>query len=346
MHKEVILVTGACGRIGSSLVKRLGKHYKIVGFELLKALYASSSEELVPMDISSEESVHQAFEHILHFYGSRIKAVVHLAAHYSFSHTGYDKYQTITIEGTKRLLKALRKFHVEQFLFSSTMLVHAPTAPGIKITEHSPLLPKWAYPQSKVTTEKIIQEERRNIPSVILRIAGVYDDLCHSIPIANQIQRIYEKKWEAHLFAGNIHHGASFLHMEDLVEAICLTIHKKAALPEETVLLLGEKNTLSYAELQNQISSLLFGHPLKTFSIPKPLAKAGAWIQTQILRKKQFIQPWMIDFADDHYELDISKAEHLLSWKPRKNIKETLPLMVQALLQEPYKWYKTNGLSS
>ena len=61
-EKEVVLITGSCGRIGSSLVRRLGKQYRIVGFELLKALYASENEELVPVDLSSDESVHQAFK--------------------------------------------------------------------------------------------------------------------------------------------------------------------------------------------------------------------------------------------------------------------------------------------
>ncbi len=56
----------------------------MVGFELLKAFYASANEELVPCDISSDESVQQALTHIRHFYGNTIHAVIHLAAYYSF----------------------------------------------------------------------------------------------------------------------------------------------------------------------------------------------------------------------------------------------------------------------
>ena len=94
-------------------------------------------------------------------------------------------------------------------------------------TKNRHVLPKWAYPRSKVATEALIRELRGTIPTVILRIAGVYDDECHSIPIARQIQRIYEKKLESHLFAGNLRSGASFLHMDDLVEAILLCIEQQ-----------------------------------------------------------------------------------------------------------------------
>ena len=70
--KGVILVTGSCGRIGAECCKKLGNEFNIVGFELLKALYASSNEELVPCDISSDESVAQALAHVRNFYGNRM----------------------------------------------------------------------------------------------------------------------------------------------------------------------------------------------------------------------------------------------------------------------------------
>ncbi len=124
--KGVVLVTGSCGRIGAAIVRKLGEDFNMVGFELLKAFYASAHEELVPCDISSDESVHQALTHIRNFYGNRISAVIHLAAYYSFSEQDSDLYNKITVEGTRRLLRGLQSFHVEQFIFSSTMLVHAP----------------------------------------------------------------------------------------------------------------------------------------------------------------------------------------------------------------------------
>lgn len=344
-EKEVILITGACGRIGSSLVKRLGKKYRIIGFELLKALYASANEELVPMDISSDESVHQAFTHIKHFYGHRIAAVIHLAAYYSFDQKESPLYKKITIDGTRRLLDALKGFEVGQFIFSSTMLVHEPSKPGQKINENWPVNPTWGYPKSKVETEKMIDAKKGSIPVVIMRIAGVYDDACHSIPISHQIQRIYEKQFESHFFAGNPSHGAAFLHMEDLVNAIELTVEKRKELPQNLVVEIGEETTLSYDALQRQISSLLFGKEIKTYRLPKWVAKIGAWVETLIpFKAPSFIKPWMIQYADDHYELDCSRAKEILGWKIKHSLDKTLPKIIDDLKKDPIKWYKENQL--
>lgn len=346
MEKEVIIVTGSCGRIGANVVKKLGSDYRIVGFELLKAIYASSNEELVPVDLSSDESVHQAFTHIRNFYGNKIASVIHLAAYYSFDQKHSDLYDKITVKGTERLLKALQEFEVEQFIFSSTMLVHSPCKPGQKINEEWPVEPKWDYPLSKVRTEKLIHELRGNIPSVILRIAGVYDDKCHSIPISHQIQRIYEKKLESRLFSGDITHGAAFLHMEDLIESIVKAVQLRKKLPPELVLLIGEPSTMSYDQLQRRISSLLFHQEFTTIRIPKPVARMGSWVQCHIpFIKPPFIKPWMIDLADDHYVLDISRAENILGWHPRHSIDQTLPLMIDQLKANPTQWYKDNQLT-
>lgn len=343
--KGVILVTGSCGRIGRAVVKRLGSSYRMVGFELMKAFYASANEELVPCDLTSDESVHQALNHVRSFYGNKITAVIHLAAYYSFSHPHSELYNKITVEGTRRLLRALRGFHVEQFIFSSTMLVHAPCQPGQKINEESQIKPLWAYPLSKVKTEQVIREERQNIPTAILRIAGVYDNECHLIPLAHQIQRIYEHQLNAHLYAGDVTHGSDYMHMDDLVEAIVHCIDKRKELPVESVFLIGEGKTYSYDYLQRRISSLLFNKEFQTHSLPKNLAKFGAWFENLIpFKEKEFIQPWMIDLADAHYELDIARAKQALQWAPTRSLDKTLPLMINLLKHDPIAWYKNNEL--
>lgn len=344
-NKGVILITGACGRIGSSLIKALGSQYNLVGFELLQAFYASANEELVPCDLASDESVQQALTHVRDFYGSHITCVIHLAAYYSFVNKNSPLYDKITVEGTRRLLKGLQNFTVEQFIFSSTMLVHAPCLPGEKIDEEWPLSGNWGYPESKIKTEEVIHKERGKIPCVNLRIAGVYDDHCHSIPISNQIQRIYENQLNAHLFAGDISHGADFMHMDDLVSAIVKCIEKRKELGPEETFILGEGTTYSYAYLQKRISTLLFNKEIHTYAMPKPIAKVGAWAQGLIpFGEKSFIHPWMIDLADEHYELDIAKAKKMLGWQPSHSLDKTLPIMIADLKADPIAWYKKNEL--
>jgi nucleoside-diphosphate-sugar epimerase len=341
MHKEIILVTGVCGRIGVRVFQRLKEEYQVVGFDKGPC---SPGKDFVVVDLSEEESVERAFAQVRQAYGNRIASVIHLAAYYSFDEQHSPLYDKVTVQGTERLLKALGDFEVDQFIFSSTMLVHAPCKPGHPITEDSPVKPNWDYPLSKVKTEKAIHQLRGKMSTVILRIAGVYDDHSHSIPISHQIQRIYENQLEAHVFSGNIHHGAAFLHMDDLVDAIARVVKMRKELPAELTLLIGEPETLSYDQLQRKISHLVRGKSIRTFRVPKLIAKMGAWVLG--LFGNPFIKPWMIDLADDHYELNISRARKYLGWTPRHSLESTLPKMIEELKADPDGWYKLNSLEN
>jgi len=340
-----ILVTGSSGRIGKSVIQRLGGKYPIVGFDVAAPHHKNDNMEFIKVDLTSSKEVEDGLELARAKYGSHIISVIHLAAYYSFSEENSPLYQAITIEGTLRLLEAVKKFQTEQFLFSSTQLVYAPCKIGETINEQSPILPKWAYPKSKAITENLIHEHRGNIPTVILQIAECYDDRCHSIPIVNQIQRIYEKKFTSRIYAGDISHGNPFLHFDDLAEAIWLAVEKRTILPSEIKLLIGENKTMSYDEIQREICSQLGEKEFNTFQIPKWLAKMGAWfLNHNPFVKNPFIKPWMIDLADDHYGLDISLAHDELDWWPKNFVGDVIPKMIQSLKSNPYDWYKTNQL--
>ena len=66
---------------------------------------------------------------------------MHLAAYYDFLGEPSPKYDEITVRGTGRMLRGLHEldFQVEQFIFSSTMLVHRPAEPGQLIDEDWPI---------------------------------------------------------------------------------------------------------------------------------------------------------------------------------------------------------------
>jgi nucleoside-diphosphate-sugar epimerase len=340
-----LIVTGSSGRIGSALIDRLGESYTEIGFDREGPPHPPpETEHVIDCDLSSDESVWAALDEVRRLGHKRITSVIHLAAYYSFSGKPSPFYEQVTVHGTERLLHGLRDFEVEQFIFSSTMLVHAPCEPGECIDEEWPLKPKWDYPKSKVATEQLIVRERGNVPVVFLRIAGVYDDHGHSIPIVQQIQRIYEQRFIGHIFSGNITHGAAFVHMEDMVEALVLAVEHRKELPHVTTLLIGEPDTLSYDELQRTISLRLHGTEWRTYPIPKTFAKVGSWLLNVLPGADPFIKPWMIDIADDHYVLDISRARTLLGWEPRHSLRNTLPTILAKLKANPIAWYRENNL--
>ncbi len=344
--KDTILITGSSGRIGYPLAKRLSESFNVVGFDRRAPSHPPPSAECLYVDLTSDESLRRGLQAIRELHGSRIASVIHLAAYYDFSGAPSPLYEEVTVRGTERLLRMLQDFEVEQFIFSSTDLVYAPSAPGQRINEESPLDPKWPYPKSKVETEKVIHAGRGNIPTVILRIAGVYDDLCHSIPLAQQIQRIYEHDITAYLFPGNISNGRqAFAHNEDVLDAILSAVARRRELPPEVTLLIGESESLSYDELQRAFGQLIHSVAWKTRAIPRPFAKVGAWAQEKLpLGRPPFIKPWMIDLANDNFELDITRARTVLGWEPKHSLRDTLPKMAPALKADPLAWYRENEI--
>lgn len=343
-NREVILITGASGRIGFKCAEYFSREYQVVGFDIF--LVGSLPDvEFIAVDMATDESVKEGLDYVLKKYGNKIAAVVHLAAYYSFASKNSSNYDRITVRGTQRLLAGLKQFTVDQFIFSSTMLVYKPTAPGIKITEDSPVLPTWGYPISKVKTEALIHEERGNISTVNLRIAGVYDDQCHSIPLSNQLQRIYENQLEAHFFPGDVTHGAAYVHMDDVIEAIALCVEKRKKLPPELTVIIAEDVTFSTDDLQRMMQRLIFGREWKTWRIPKWFAKMGAWAQEHLpFMHPSFIKPWMIDYAEDHYEFDITRAKTVLGWQPKNRVDKLIPKWVNEIKKDAQMWYDENKL--
>ncbi|MGB4859196.1 MAG: heavy metal-binding domain-containing protein, partial [Dokdonella sp.] len=343
---DIVLVTGSNGRIGSAVMQRLRRRFdNVVGLDRKAPGPPPPDCVAIPVDITSDESMREGLRVLRAHHGARIATVVHLAAYYDFLGKPSPLYEQVTVEGTRRLLRGLQDgFEVGQFIFASTMLVHRPGEPGLLITEDSPIGPTWAYPKSKVRTEDVINNERGAISTVILRLAGVYDDDCHSPPLAHQIQRIYERQLAGHLYSGETSHGQSFVHMDDVVDAVELAVDRHATLPAESVVLIGEPETLSYDELQHSFSRLIHGESWETHNVPRVIAKTGAWLQDQIPGQDPFIKPWMIDRANDHYALDITRAHALLNWVPQHSLRETLPKMVAALKADPIAWYREQGL--
>ncbi|MGH2349365.1 MAG: NAD-dependent epimerase/dehydratase family protein [bacterium] len=345
-QRGTILVTGSSGFLGYDVARRLSASFDVVGFDRRAPSHPPPTAECLYVDITTDASLARGLDAVRTRHGAHLASVCHFAAYYDFSGAPSPQYEQVTVEGTRRLLRMLReRFTVEQFVFSSTMLVHAPTAPGRPINEDSPLQPKWAYPASKLRTEAMLRGERGDVPVVILRIAGVYNDLGHSAMLPHQIQRIYERTPEAYVFPGDLTHGQAMLHLDDVVDLYERLAARRNELPAELMLLAGEPETLGYGRLQEMIGSQLHGEKWVTRPIPKWLAKAGAFLQDRLpLNGKPYIKPWMIDLADDHFELDISRAKTALGWTPTRSLRTAVSKITAALLADPWAWYRENEL--
>jgi nucleoside-diphosphate-sugar epimerase len=345
--RPLVIVTGGSGLLGSRLVERLHTDHDVVVFDLQGDPTSPVDVDYVCTDLTSDESVGRALQRLKEFHGEQIASVVHLAAYYDFAGGDSDLYDKITVDGTRRLLEALRPFDVEQFVFSSTMLVHEPTEPGEEIDESDTVTESWPYPTSKVRTEAVIDEHRDVSRSqVIVRIAGAYDEDGHSPPITNQIKRIDGKWPTSHFYPADPEVGQAFVHVDDAVDALVRVVERRDRLPARYPVLIGEPDTVGYGELQDVIACALHGKPWRTFEVPPLLAKVGAWVREKNpFGEDPFIRSWMIDRASDNYDLDITSAVEHLGWRPEHRVADVVPVMVQRLQEDREGWYRRNDLT-
>ena len=137
---DVVIITGSSGYIGSAVIEKLADRYRVIGFDRELSPHPPPAAECICIDLTSDASVEAAFSRVRVAYGGRIASVVHLAAYFDLTGEPNPKYEEITVGGTERLLHALQAFDVEQFVFASTMLVHAPGKPGQRSTRTHPLI--------------------------------------------------------------------------------------------------------------------------------------------------------------------------------------------------------------
>jgi nucleoside-diphosphate-sugar epimerase/uncharacterized membrane protein len=349
--RPIVLVTGALGAIGSALTSALKDRYRVVGLDRDE----SDVADFIQGDLTCDDSMTLAFRRLRDGYGDRIAAVIHLAAYFDFTGEDSPLYGAVNVAGTRLLLHGLRDFSVGRFIYSGTMLVHQPCEPGQRITEDTPLAPKWPYPQSKAATEKVIEEEAGDIPYLLLHLAGLYDDGTAVPTLSHQIARIYERSLKSRHYTGDLHVGQSFVHVDDMIDAFVRAVDRRDELPPRATLLIGEPDAMGYGALQNEIGRLLHdSERWTTFTVPKSVARAAAWVEEKSepvvpdvidQGEKPFIRPFMVDMADDHYALDISRARDLLGWEPRHWIGDELPRLAQSLKDDPMGWYARNGIT-
>ncbi len=335
LAKEVIVITGCSGRIGRrALQKFADPRFLVFGLDLMPPQAACGNFTFIACDISNPSEVQAAFSKI----PKEISTLIHLAVYANYGPGNWPLYENINTKGTEHLLAEIKKAKVDQFIFGSSILVYRPCGVGQKIKEHWPLDPSWEYPRSLILVEEILKKNHGDMSLVLFRIGQGYDELCHSYMLSKEIQKIYEQRTSAIFFPGNPAHATSYVHFDDVADALWLTVQRRSTLPKEMPVIISESERISYGDVEGIIGRLCHGEEVKPWSIPKWLEKLG------IKAFETDITEWMIDHIDLNYACDTGFAQERLGWVPRHTFKQTLPKMIGALIDNPRNWYRENGL--
>jgi nucleoside-diphosphate-sugar epimerase len=196
-----ILITGATGKVGSRLAKRLAQRgHNVRGLVRDPSRAAGLPEaaiELVRGDLLDGSSLAAAVR--------GVDAVVHCAAF--FRGATAEQAHAVNDLGTRHLAAAARDHAVERFVFTSTGLVYGSTG-GRLASEDDPCAPAAPYPVSKLAAERFLLA-LDGLDVRVLRLPFVYGDGDPHIAEAIPMMRSYSPA-----------HRMSLAHHVDVAQAV------------------------------------------------------------------------------------------------------------------------------
>lgn len=244
-----ILVTGGCGMIGSTLVKRLVKEgndvYVIDNLWRGKLDYLNDENGIAVIDLDTHfYNLDLSVQGIANELINSMQYVIHLAdivagIDYVFNNQGSLFRQNNLINSN--VINACRiagKDRIKGFVYVGTAcsfpLTRQNTLDVIPLIEEElfPALPESGYGWSKLMgqIETDFLEKETGIPCSILMFHNVYGSPCDFGERSQVIPALIRKainypKEPFHVWGSGLQ-GRAFIHVNDIVNALCLTLKK------------------------------------------------------------------------------------------------------------------------
>jgi UDP-glucuronate 4-epimerase len=315
--KEVALVTGAAGFIGSHLAEQLvHSGYRVIGLDSfddyydtsikwdnIRALQSEEDFQLEQGDMRDTTLVARLFsEH-------NISVVAHLAARAGVRPSLEQPllYQDVNIGGTINLLEASRTSGVKKFIFASSSSVYG-SDHKVPFSEDAHVdAPVAPYATSKIAAELYCRTYNHlyNLPVVVLRFFTVYGPRQRPEMAIHRFVRMVDNGEEITLFGEDTRRDYTYI--DDIISGIEAGIAYKGE--SFQIFNLGGGRNISLGYLMELIE--------------------------ETLEKKARIKHCPLPAGELAITMaDISKAGSLLSYQPKTSIEEGIPLFVQ--------WYSEN----
>ncbi|MBK8023110.1 MAG: NAD(P)-dependent oxidoreductase [Chloroflexi bacterium] len=162
-----ILVTGANGRIGSTLVKYLQQNgHWVRGLDVSEPPSGAMPDDMVTGSLLDLGALDRALD--------GVDAVAHLAALMTWHAKDNQRLFETNVTGTFQLLQAAKSRPLSRFVFASSGEVYPELNPRqLPITEDHPTLPNSPYGMSKFLGEQMVRNigEQTGMPYTILRFS-------------------------------------------------------------------------------------------------------------------------------------------------------------------------------
>ncbi|MDO3385011.1 NAD-dependent epimerase/dehydratase family protein [Gilvimarinus sp. SDUM040013] len=301
MTEVNVLVTGAQGFIGSSLIKSLSNgQYAVAGA-------SHSLTDSAQLQLRAGESVAE-LAHKLKGY----TAIIHTAglAHIAKPDARQVKeFYHVNVGFTEKLAIAAGAAGVTHFIFLSSIGVNG-NGVSRHYTEHDEPAPVSAYAESKMMAEQTLWQAAREsaLKVTVLRLPLVYGLGCKGN--MRSLLRFVNSGFPVPL--ARVRNKRSLLGIDNLADILMRTINNPRAYNE--MFLAGDGEELSTSEIMACLSEGIGGR-FKSIPIPVPLLKLSMFILGQSDK---------FDKLTGNLTVDISKLSQRLQWQPKVNTQDGL----------------------
>lgn len=293
-----IVVTGANGFIGRSLVPRLRE----AGHSVLAAGRAIGPAGVdLRLDLAARPVVEPAALH-------GCEAIIHLAG---LAHAGREqaaRAETVNAAGTLDLAQKARRAGVPHFLFVSTAQVHGRVSRDRPLREEDPFDPRDPYAESKARAETQLKALAQGggmgvtvvRPPLVVGFGG-------SGNVA-RLARAARRGWPVP--TGLRHNTRSVIARRNLADLLAALAVAPAPAPGHTAYLVREARDLSTRDLYLMIAEALGVSPL---SVPAP-----RWLLRASLSATGHGR--MASALLDDFRIDDGKLRVASDWRPRLDL--------------------------
>lgn len=295
MSEHRVLITGACGFLGSVLVVQAAEKGMHVIATDRTVLPKSNLYEFIAADILDPMSLSRVFH--------GVDCVCHVAglAHiFNSPHLHQDSFYEINVVGTENIVRAAIYANVKNFVFISSVSVYGGVAKGKD--EDSECHPQGPYAESKWQAERLLIDicTKEKVNLTILRLTTLYGE--EDPGNVGRLIRLIDRG--RFVWIGRGENLKSLLYREDAARA-CVSVLMSKQPGIHIYNLTSDECKMSY--IVQQISSLL-EKPIPSWHIPKSLVLTVAkftqslsFNHAKVSSLYRTLQKWV---ADDYYNAD------------------------------------------